>query len=399
MVYSRMISIAYLYPLFLATIRLCSAIPDDPNATPAPSPFPTGEADNPHVAAIAEYGLTFECYERDDGLGMCFEKQCQEACGVADDRIPQGCVQDGVSPKLKREDEMAVRSSVSCMIDKPWQSLDGSGEPNRGHCRCNDAAIAIIGDFFVDSVQKIGEIMEKFVCPGLLALDIVINAGISAIPGVGQAITAGMKVSIQVAKAVKVAYEGMDAASAFADIMIGGVVPSLAQAAGCKIGIPSRTDLMKKAYPPLSDVPDSVVPGVNPDDLPCGRGGGRKKPNGKCEREDGDSGPSNGPNSLPQNTQKTPSQTNAPSETNSPSPTGSQGSPSNSAQSLSSANSNSDSKPGSITTTDSISSSTVSACRRRTRTRQHPIMQRAFTDTPEPLSATSFVTSLAVSRS
>jgi hypothetical protein len=61
-----------------------------------------------------------------------------------------------------------------------------------GHCLCNDAAIAVIGDFFIDSVDKIGEIMEKFVCPAFLALDIVINAGVSAIPGVGQAITAGM---------------------------------------------------------------------------------------------------------------------------------------------------------------------------------------------------------------
>jgi hypothetical protein len=61
-----------------------------------------------------------------------------------------------------------------------------------GHCLCDDPAITIIGDFFIYSVKKVGEILSDWVCPGLLAFDIVLNAGIAAIPGVGQAMTAGM---------------------------------------------------------------------------------------------------------------------------------------------------------------------------------------------------------------
>jgi hypothetical protein len=69
----------------------------------------------------------------------------------------------------------------------------------------------------------------------------------------------------------------MDAASAFADLMMGDIVPSLAGAAGCTIGIPGKKNLMEKVYPPLSNVPDNVVSGIDPKDLPCGKGDGKKE--------------------------------------------------------------------------------------------------------------------------
>jgi hypothetical protein len=182
----------------------------------------------------------------------------------------------------------------------------------------------------------------------------------------------------------------MDAASFFADFFLNSAIPSLAQKAGCDVGLPSKKDVMEKVYPPLSEVPDEIVPGINPDDLPCGRGGGRKKPNGQCERDDKEREPSNAPRPPPQNTQHQPSQTPAeseatppqttppqttPSQTNAPSATepssahGSQASSSGSEQSLSSTPSGSHSESSSIT---SMSSSTVSACPRRTRSRRNP---------------------------
>jgi len=128
MIHSRMISIASLYHIFSATILVCSAVPQDTTATPSPAPLPTGQADDRNIALMRDYESTFERYIRDDGLGVCNQKQCQEACGVTEDRIPQGCVQDGVTPKWKREEEQAVEKSVTCLSTAEWQSTDGSGE-------------------------------------------------------------------------------------------------------------------------------------------------------------------------------------------------------------------------------------------------------------------------------
>jgi hypothetical protein len=189
--------------------------------------------------------------------------------------------------------------------------------------------------------------------------------------------------------------------------MIGGAIPSLAKAAGCSVGTLSKKDLMEKVYPPLSKVPDDVVPGVNPADLPCGRGGGKKKSNGQCERENDDDGPSNAPSSPPKNTQDPPSETKASSEapptrTNTPSQTGSASSdtavfPSGSGQSISPTKASTHSEHTSVTTTGSVSSSTASVCSRRSRSRRHHNTKRFLTDTPETPIQTTFATSLGFS--
>lgn len=62
-----------------------------------------------------------------------------------------------------------------------------------GYCTCNDPIINIAGDFSMKSVIEAGKILTKMMCPTLLALDIVVEIGSAAIPGVGKAITVGMR--------------------------------------------------------------------------------------------------------------------------------------------------------------------------------------------------------------
>jgi hypothetical protein len=64
-----------------------------------------------------------------------------------------------------------------------------------GYCICDDPIINILGDFFIKSVIEIGKILEKVMCPTLMALDLVVEIGSAAIPGVGKAITIGMSKS------------------------------------------------------------------------------------------------------------------------------------------------------------------------------------------------------------
>ena len=132
MVYPNIKTYSSCLYILLAVARVGLSDSEDSNAIPAATPFPTGEEDDRHLVAIAEYGLTFECYQRDDGLGECFHKQCQEACGVPDDKIPEGCVKDGVSPKRRQNYERPMLNSVSCIIGKDWVSLSGSGPPTPG---------------------------------------------------------------------------------------------------------------------------------------------------------------------------------------------------------------------------------------------------------------------------
>jgi hypothetical protein len=58
---------------------------------------------------------------------------------------------------------------------------------------CNLGIIEELGDFFVESVQVIGELMQNLLCPFIQALEIVVMVAEYAIPGVGKAITSGMR--------------------------------------------------------------------------------------------------------------------------------------------------------------------------------------------------------------
>jgi hypothetical protein len=86
--------------------------------------------------------------------------------------------------------------------------------------------------------------------------------------------------AVRSAKAYKYAHEAQDAAQEWADFFLSGL--NFAEQAGCGPLIPSRSDLIKKAFTPLVDAPDEIVPGgMNYDGLPCPKKGckGCKGPN------------------------------------------------------------------------------------------------------------------------
>jgi hypothetical protein len=130
------------------------------------------------------------------------------------------------------------------------------------------------------------------------------------------------------AKTYKYAYEEQDAAQEWADFFLGGL--NLAEKAGCGplIKIPSKDDLIKRAFEPLSNAPDEVVPGgMNYESLPCPKKGCRGCKGPKCKKEDSDDnigGSKTGsqPNpktiqSQPEQTHETPKTTQSPTQSSS----------------------------------------------------------------------------------
>ena len=106
------------------------------------------------------------------------------------------------------------------------------------------------------------------------------------------------------AKAYKYAYEAQDAAQEWADFFLGGL--NLAGQAGCGplIKIPNKDDLIKKAFKPLSNAPDELIPGgMNYDGLPCPAKGCRGCKGPKCRNND-----NNGNNNENKDASKTKSQ-------------------------------------------------------------------------------------------
>jgi hypothetical protein len=89
--------------------------------------------------------------------------------------------------------------------------------------------------------------------------------------------------AIKSAKAYKYAYEAQDAAQEWADFFLGGL--NLADKAGCPslIQMPSKDELIKKAFGPLSNAADEVIPGgMRYESLPCPKKGCRGCKGPKC---------------------------------------------------------------------------------------------------------------------
>lgn len=60
---------------------------------------------------------------------------------------------------------------------------------------CNLAIIEELGDFFMQSIKVMGEILENVACAILSAIEMVIQIAELAIPGPGKALSAGMRES------------------------------------------------------------------------------------------------------------------------------------------------------------------------------------------------------------
>jgi hypothetical protein len=89
--------------------------------------------------------------------------------------------------------------------------------------------------------------------------------------------------AVKSAKAYKYAYEAQDAAQEWADFFLGGL--NLADKAGCPslIKMPSKDDLIKKAFEPLSNAADEAIPGgMKYQSLPCPKKGCRGCKGPKC---------------------------------------------------------------------------------------------------------------------
>jgi hypothetical protein len=138
-------------------------------------------------------------------------------------------------------------------------------------------------------------------------------------------ITNDLVAAAKSAKTYKYAYEAQDAAQEWADFFLGGL--NLADKAGCGplIKIPSKDDLIKRAFEPLSNAPDEVVPGgMNYESLPCPNKGCRGCKGPKCKKDDSDhnkdsSTKSSQPtptsiHSQPEQSQETPKTTAPPKE-------------------------------------------------------------------------------------
>jgi hypothetical protein len=167
--------------------------------------------------------------------------------------------------------------------------------------------------------------------------------------------------AVRSAKAYKYAYEAQDAAQQWADFFLGGM--DFAGQAGCGPLIPKKDDLIKKAFGPLSDAADELIPGgMNYQSLPCPAKGCRGCKGPKCKNDDKNSKTADQPTQTTQKTQ--PESTNDPAKTtdaSKSSPTSSDAGSSTNSDAGSSTSSDSTSSTSSVTPTSTMDCKAVAA--------------------------------------
>jgi hypothetical protein len=231
-------------------------------------------------------------------------------------------------PALETPSQMRRRATFLdyvCIIHIHWSSSLLTFVPAKtiktGYCICNDPIINYLGDFFIHSMVEMGKILEKVMCPALMALDLVVEIGSMAIPGVGKAITVGMSKcksskylqksdhsrnrcqdgeDVQACLRRSGCRDGMgeygkrttrvtfwqtsanrDCVLQFVDQGFG-----LASAAGCKTPFTFSKAALAAKFVDFSDAPDELVPGLNLDEMPCPKG---KKASKECKKKNGES--------------------------------------------------------------------------------------------------------------
>lgn len=160
---------------------------------------------------LINYWSDYTCYTLSDQSEPNIKEQCKEACfpgGVTSD-VPAGslvessqtCWLNGPESDYRtgREltDDQKKENPRTCtlardIVSNPKLTQTSVKSIRTGYCTCNDPIINIAGDFFIKSAIEAGKILTKVMCPTLLALDIVVEIGSAAIPGIGKAITVGM---------------------------------------------------------------------------------------------------------------------------------------------------------------------------------------------------------------
>ncbi|CAN9377082.1 unnamed protein product [Alternaria sp. RS040] len=260
----------------------------DPQAYEDGNPYGLEETNDPNVMSqLNDYLVDNLCIKYSDGTEQNIKEQCKDVC------IPSQSASEG----------QAVVSSQSCIFgDNPWYDtskmtplLCGADEAfnglmiKKGYCSCDLPILEFAGEFFIEGLIEAGKILEKVICPALKALDVVVAIGMAAIPPPGRAITGGMVAAVRSAKAYKYAHEAQDAAQEWADFFLSGA--NFAEQAGCGPLIPTKDNLIKKAFTPLVDAPDELVPGgMNYEDLPCPKRGCKGCKGPKCTNGSGNEG-------------------------------------------------------------------------------------------------------------
>ncbi len=146
---------------------------------------------------------------------------------------------------VKKAQEAGEYTSLGCVAGGTPTLTDPQGNDYEiGNCVCDAPIVEEIFDDVLMALPAIAEIG----CSILFgAFDLILNIGAAAIPGVGPAMTVGMKAGVQAAKTI--AENGQDAGS-------------FLKWFDSPCGHSKYTDMIDKIFDPLSNVPDSVIPGL-----------------------------------------------------------------------------------------------------------------------------------------
>ncbi|KAI8937308.1 hypothetical protein NX059_006515 [Plenodomus lindquistii] len=304
------------------------------NAATAQPPGLEG-IDNPDMSRrLIHYWADYSCYVMSDNSEPNIKEQCKEACfpGGVESDVPAGQIVLSSQTCWLSGPEVGFPSGQP-LTDEEKKKTDGSGKYQSspcigislrneavkslttGYCVCDDPIVNILGDFFIKSVVEMGKILQKVMCPTLMALDLVVEIGSAAIPGVGKAITVGMRTGVKTAKMFKHAYNAEEAAAEWASMFVDQGF-GLASEAGCKAVFKfSKADLAKR-FLDFADAPDELVPGINYEEMPCPKG---KKASKECKKKNGEDDRSDVPSktqaSSPPASTTTSSQASTPTST------------------------------------------------------------------------------------
>ncbi|KAH7400509.1 hypothetical protein DE146DRAFT_780973 [Phaeosphaeria sp. MPI-PUGE-AT-0046c] len=256
------------------------------NTQTSQPPGLSGVVDSEKAKQLIHYWADYACFTLSDQSEPNVKQQCKKACfpgGVTSD-VPPGSLVESSQTCWLNGPESDYLTGKELTEDQKKENPRTFKSIRTGYCTCNDPIINIAGDFFIKSVNEAGKILTKVMCPTLLALDIVVEIGSAAIPGVGKAITVGMRTGIKTAKMFKHGYEAEEAATEWASMFVDQGF-GLASEAGCKTPFKfSKADLAKR-FVDFSDAPDELVPGINYDTMPCPKG---KKASKKCRDRNGE---------------------------------------------------------------------------------------------------------------
>ncbi|KAF2712239.1 hypothetical protein K504DRAFT_531364 [Pleomassaria siparia CBS 279.74] len=270
----------FLFPLYLALATTTTTVMAQNSDNPFDVPL---EGDNPNIAALQAYAQTFVCTMFSDDPPLAGAEQCKDVC----------VMERADGQQVDADEGRWIGGSYSCVSTSGWMDFR-TGLPSDdknikrvmgGHCMCNLAVLEVLGDFFIESVLVVGEKLEKYACPFIKALDIVVQVAEMAIPGPGKAITTGMRTAIASAKAFKYAYEGVDAAREWADYLLGGV--GISEGMGCG-KVPSIDDLITAFVPFADSRPDIYADFASIPGGPGCKGKGKKGDSKRCDRDKDD---------------------------------------------------------------------------------------------------------------